>query len=173
MPWNFVETDHTINSHASLYVDVKSGYYPSCEIDTGDQFPELLFGSASSFALNEEIRGDPSHDIIDKIKTFGMRFFTLHTRRNEASSSASSGIEMPNLQRDAFKVLMAAAASEVGKNVLKEIDSPKNGFDWLFNDVLRHLSISGCSFPINVGPAAKHVCKHTDKIIMVFRWPLL
>ena len=166
MPWNFVETDHTLYSYASLYVDIKSGFYPPCEIDTGDHFPELLFRPASSsFALKEEIRGDPSHDIIDKIITFGMRFFTLHTKRYEASSSASSGIEMSNLQRDAFKVLMAAAASEVGKNVPKEIDSPKNGFDRLFNDVLRHLSISGCSFPINVGPAANMFVSTLTKLL--------
>jgi hypothetical protein len=76
-----------------------------------------------------------------------------------------------NTSLNTFQVMMAAAANEVGKNVPKQIESPKNGLDQLFNCILSHLSSSGCIFPKNVGPACGTFVD-TDKIVMASRWPI-
>ena len=67
MPWSFVDTNYVSYSYSSLLTDILSGVYQSCKIEThGKAIVKtiiLSFATAlSSFALKEEIKGDPAQD---------------------------------------------------------------------------------------------------------------
>ena len=158
MPWSFVDTNYVSYSYSSLLTDILSGVYESCKIETHGNCKSIILSFAtasSSFALKEEIKGDPAQDIVSKVKVFGMCYFSLYTKHDEACLTCKvlQNEDECNTPLNAFQVMMAAAANEVGKNVPKQIESPKNGLDQLFNCILSHLSSSGCIFPKNVGPA--------------------
>ena len=158
MPWSFVEINYVSYTYSSLLTDILNGVSTSCKIETHGHCKNkvLSFATASSsFALKEEIKGDPMQDIVNKVQVFGMRYFSLFIKHDEAcpTCKVSENEDEHDAPLNAFQVMMAAAANEVGKNVPKQIQSPKNGLDRLFNCILSHLSSSGCIFPKNVGPA--------------------
>ena len=156
MPWSFVEINHVSYSYSSL-ADILIGLYQPCKIETHGHCKSIVLSFAtasSSFGLKEEIKGDPAQDIVNKVKVFGMRYFSLYTKHEGCMTGKDAQNESEgNAPLDAFQVMMAAAANEVGKNIPKQIENPKNGLDQLFNCILSHLLSSGCIFPKNVGPA--------------------
>ncbi|CAB4034560.1 Hypothetical predicted protein, partial [Paramuricea clavata] len=138
MPWSFVDTNYVSYSYSSLLTDILSGVYESCKIETHGNCKSIILSFAtasSSFALKEEIKGDPAQDIVSKVKVFGMRYFSLYTKHDEACLTCKvlQNEDECNTPLNAFQVMMSAAANEVGKNVPKQIESPKNGLDQLFN----------------------------------------
>ena len=158
MPWSFVEINHVSYSYSSLLADILSGVHQSCKIETHGHCKSIVLSFAtasSSFALKEEIKGDPVQDIVNKVKVFGMHYFSLYTKHDEGclTCEVAQNENERNAPLDAFQVMMAAAANEVGKNIPKQIENPQNGLDQLFNCILSHLLSSGCIFPKNVGPA--------------------
>ena len=171
MPWNFVNIPHVSYNYSTLLSDIESGVYPSCKINSRCACGNIVLShgtASSSFALKEEIRGEPMHDIVDKVTIFGMRFFTLFVKHDEfcptcnvSESDRSHGMSSLN----AFQVMMAAAANNVGRNVPKKIENAKNGFDRLFNCFLEHFSVSKCIFPTNASPAANNFVDTLTKLV--------
>ena len=80
MPWTFVDTNYVSYSYSSLLTNILSAVYESCKIETHGNCKSIILSFAtasSSFALKEEIKGDPAQDIVYKVKVFGMCYFSL------------------------------------------------------------------------------------------------
>ena len=74
MPWNFVNIPHVSYNYSTLLSDIESGVYPSCKINSRCACGNIVLShgtASSSFALKEEIRGEPMHDIVDKSRYLG------------------------------------------------------------------------------------------------------
>ena len=124
MAWSFVEINHVSYSYSSLLADILIGLYQSCKIETHGHCKSIVLSFAtasSSFALKEEIKGDAAQDIVNKVKVFGMRYFSLYTKRDEGCMTCKDAQNESegNAPLDAFQVMMAAAANEVGKKYSK------------------------------------------------------
>ena len=69
MPWTFVDTNYVSYSYSSLLTNILSAVYESCKIETHGNCKSIILSFAtasSSFALKEEIKGDPAQDIVYK-----------------------------------------------------------------------------------------------------------
>ena len=120
VPWSFVEINHVSYSYSSLLADILSGVHQSCKIETLGHCKSivLFFATASSsFALKDEIKGDPAQDIVNKVRVFGMHYFSLHTKHDEGclTCEVAQNENECNAPLDPLQVMMAATANEVGK----------------------------------------------------------
>jgi hypothetical protein len=134
----------------------------------------LQFATASStFNCVEEIQGGPTVNLIDIIKSFGMRFFTLHicfwhshspshVSQHEGECECQKQTEKPAV-RNAFDVMMESARRVASDDVPVPITETTN-WEKLHNVVLQYCLNSGSTFPSNTGSFGKTFIKHLTSL---------
>ena len=145
LKWSFFDT----GPYTSLtYADLLKKLIEGNDICKGTH---LQFATASStFNCVEEIHGGPTVNfLIDIIKSFAMRFFTLHVAQHEGECECQKQTEEPAV-RNVFDVMMESARRAASDGVPVPLSETTN-WEKLYNVVLQYCLDSGSTFPSNTG----------------------
>jgi hypothetical protein len=166
LPWKFilVPLDSKIQyTYGEIWLDFMNGVYPS--IRDGLNIPcknyDLVEARVtSSMTSTDEIHGNANTDVIDVVRNFDMKFFTLMVKHKADCQECQPPAPRPTMC--AFEVMMSAAKVVAGQR-LKPVEHPKNQREKLQNSILNFFAEKECQFAeTNIDIATSFVDKLGD-----------
>jgi hypothetical protein len=166
LPWKFVLVpfDTKIQyTYGEIWLDFMNGVYPSIRDGLNiacKNYDRVEARVTSSMTSTDEIHGNADTDVIDVVRNFDMKFFTLMVNHKADCEECQPPAPRPTMF--AFQVMMSAAKVVAGQR-LKPVEHPKNQREKLQNSILNFFAEKGCQFAgTNIDIATSFVDKLGD-----------
>lgn len=168
MNWTFIEIDRVtctpIDVIEMISFETLEGVTFSKSVIPCKNIKVLKYMCSTSHKLNENVKGGPNSDLIEKVKKFSMLYFSIYIK-HETNCHLCLPAVAPVINRSAFELLMNSAKRQENSNIPALIQAPASKKEELRNAIFTLLVTKECNFPKGIGSVGN---SFLDKLTNIF-----